>query len=199
MKDPFVQALLCILTAAGLYVLAGHAPANVHDGIVALAGSVATLWINLPRKGKTGSVPRSSGVPLLCLVLAVGAPTACSSTSRQAQLNVTEVATQAANELGQGMLQMYGLQLAHCVEESTNEMEYNICKMSVDQVWGKARLAYASLRRTQDLYASALERSEMNAADFLEWFRISFCELKDAAPPELVLPPAPGLTCGDAQ
>lgn len=134
-----------------------------------------------------------------CALLAAISMQGCAAApNRQVQMTVAEVATQAANELGQGMLHMYELQLGHCVAEATTEMDYTICKMAVDQVWGRARLAYSSLRRTQDEFATALEKNEIKAADFLEWFRISFCELKDAAPPELVIPPVPGLTCGDA-
>lgn len=193
MRNPLFQALACLFAAAALYVVAGKYTGDVHDGIVALAGIAGTLWMRLPQ-GKDAPPPVAS---LLALVLLLGG-SACSPASRQTQLNVAEVATQAATELGQGMLALYNYQLAHCVEDSADEQTYTICKMGVDQVWGRSRLAYAALRRTQDEYATALEKNELKAADFLEWFRISYCELKASAPPELVLPPVPGLTCGDA-
>lgn len=150
------------------------------------------------RAGDSKSAPPPSGALALALAasLAFGS-SSCSTTNRQVQMNVVEVATQAANELGQGMLGLYQYQLQHCVEDSSTEMAYTVCKMGVDQVWGKARLSYSALRRTQDEYAAALEKNELKANEFLEWFRISYCELKASAPPELVLPPVPGLTCGD--
>src|SRR5690349_18533365 len=147
MKDalltPMVQALLCLMAAAGFYFLGSHTPSgDAHDGIMALAGIAATLWARVPQKGKDAPSPTDTA-PLLILVLGLAFGTqACSPASRQTQLNVVEVATQAANELGQGMLALYQYQLQHCVEDSDNEMAYTICKMGVDQAWGKARVAY---------------------------------------------------------
>jgi hypothetical protein len=135
----------------------------------------------------------------LLVVLACALACACSPASRQMQLNVAEVATQAASELGHAMAVLYSEQVQHCVIESTNSNDYAICKMGVDQAWGHARLAYDALRITQAEYADNLEKNKVTAADFLDWFRIAYCELKAFAPPELILLPVPGLTCGDTQ
>lgn len=204
MKDaflnPLVQALLCLAAAAGLLVLSAKFPGaendDIRNGLKMLSGSAATLWINLPRKSsKSDSSPASGAIALLCVLGLAGQ--ACSSVTKQAQMNAVEVATQAANEVGQGVLSLYHYQLGSCVEQASTEMDYTICKMAVDQVWGPVRVKYASLRRVQNEYATALERGDMGTADYFQWFRVAYCELMAVAPPELVLPPVPGLECAD--
>lgn len=198
LQSPFWQALACLLVAAGLYTLAGRAAGDAHDGLIALAGVAATLWARLPQKTKSDSGPASGALALLLACgLVFGSSSACAPTTRQVQLNVAEVATQAANEVGQAILQRYEAQLGQCVADATHEMEYTICKMAADQVWGPVRLKYASLRRVQDEYATALEKNELRRDDFALWFRVAYCELRSSAPPELVLPPAVGIECGE--
>jgi hypothetical protein len=201
MKDalstPLIQALLCILAAAGLYALAGRvAPGEAHDGLIALAGVAGTLWARLPQKPKDGP----SAPTLLCLVLALGLTgSACSPKVQQTQMQVAEVATRAANEAGRAMLGLYHEQLGKCVADATNEMEYTICKMAVDQRWGPTRVRFASLRRVQDEYADALERNELRAIDFIEWFRVAYCEFRVNAPKEYKVPVVAGVECSEEE
>jgi hypothetical protein len=49
---PLVQALLCLAAAAGFYALSGHLAGEAHDGVIALAGITASLWMRLPQGGK---------------------------------------------------------------------------------------------------------------------------------------------------
>jgi hypothetical protein len=194
LQNRYVQALLCMLASVGVLILSTKYP-TIADELKVAAGSIATLWFSLP--GKRDGGPPSGALTLLVLVLALGGVSSCSPKSQQTQMHVAEVATMAANEVGRVMLLQYHAQLGRCVADATNEMEYTICKMAVDQTWGATRVRYASLRRVQAEYADALEKNDIRATDFIEWFRVAYCELRVNAPKSLQIPDVAGVGCAE--
>jgi len=195
MKDaylsPMAQAFVCMLASVGVLILSTRFPA-IADELKVAAGAIGTLWFRFPQKAKASpdepSIPPVA--PLLCLVLALAA-NACAVAPKH--VKTVDAAAQGVEEFGQKLMGLYQLQLGACALQATSEMSYTICRISLEETWGPVKDKYAALRRTLEAFQGDVADGRLSADDFAKWSAMAYCELREAAPPELILLPVPGL------
>lgn len=119
------------------------------------------------------------------------------SLTRSNQMRVLNIATTAANEAERQIVLAYARGAEKCLGQADNRITFDVCMSELDHEYTKVRLAWEGLRMTQDQYARALESSFYKPEEFLDWFRMSYCNLVADLPFEVRLPPVPGLSCQD--
>lgn len=135
---------------------------------------------------------------VLAAVLSASVVACVSGPQRDAQMRVLNVTTRAANEASDAIVLAYQIRLQACLEKSATRIDYNTCRAKEDYTFTRVRLAWEGLRRAQDAYAIKLEGREMTPPEYLDWFRVTYCNLVSELPPEVALPPVLGFSCQES-